>query len=156
MKKLILLLITHLVVAAMGFAAGIYALPVLVAPPAPTASEINRIAEQAKYSAEFRRDVQDSDMLHWGEGTVYVSSTAIALQGKLAPGPDYKLYLSSEHVETEKDFKRLKNSMQRIGDVKTFNNFIVPVPTSTDVTTYTSVIIWCEAFQQFITAAKYQ
>ena len=49
-----------------------------------------------------------------------------------APGPDYKLYLSPEFVETEADFERLKPGMVRVGDVKTFKNFLVPVPESID------------------------
>lgn len=76
--------------------------------------------------------------------------------GKLAPGPDYKLYLSPEFVETEADFNRLKSEMVRVGDVKTFENFLVPVPESIDPAAYNTVVVWCESFGQFITAAKYQ
>jgi len=32
----------------------------------------------------------------------------------------------------------------------------VPLPTSIDPARYTSVIIWCETFGQFITAARYR
>jgi hypothetical protein len=39
--------------------------------------------------------------------------------------------------------------------VRTFENFIVPVPVSVDVTNYSTVVIWCESFSQFITAAQY-
>jgi hypothetical protein len=46
--------------------------------------------------------------------------------------------------------------MVRIGDVRTFDNFMVEVPESVDVSDYAAVIIWCEAFGQFITAAKYR
>ena len=45
--------------------------------------------------------------------------------------------------------------MVRVGDVKTFNNFIVEVPSGIDPSSFTSVIIWCESFGQFITSAKY-
>jgi hypothetical protein len=76
--------------------------------------------------------------------------------GKLAPGPDYKLYLSPEFVETEEDFNGLKSEMVRVGDVKTFENFLVPVPESIDPAAYNTVVVWCESFGQFITAAKYQ
>ena len=79
-----------------------------------------------------------------------------ALTGKLAPGPDYKLYLSPEFVETEADFKRLKPQMVRVADVKTFDSFLVDVPPGVDVARYKAVIIWCETFGQFITAARYQ
>jgi hypothetical protein len=85
-----------------------------------------------------------------------VSRKHIALAGELAPGPDYKLYLSPEFVETEADFKRLKASMARVGDVKTFKNFLVAVPEDVDPAGYNTVIVWCERFSQFITAAKYR
>jgi hypothetical protein len=46
--------------------------------------------------------------------------------------------------------------MVRVGDVKTFSNFIVAVPESVDVGDYRAVIVWCETFSQFITAAEYR
>ena len=46
--------------------------------------------------------------------------------------------------------------MVRVGDVKTFENFVVAVPASIDLRKYTAVIVWCETFGQFITAAKYR
>ena len=114
------------------------------------------MAASAQFSGQFRRDLQDSDALHWGDGTVFVGIKAISLEGRIAPGPDYKLYLSPEFVETEVDFNRLKSAMARVGDVKTFANFVVLVPESIDPIEFTSVIIWCESFGQFITAAKYR
>jgi hypothetical protein len=151
-----LLVVSHVLFAAAGFAAGIYVLPILTAPPAPTAADVATAATQAEFKGQFRRDLKDSDVLHWGEGTVTVSRTNIALAGKVAPGPDYKLYLSPEFVETEADFMRLKPRMARVGDVKTFENFIVPVPGTIDPAAFNTVIVWCESFGQFITAAKYK
>jgi hypothetical protein len=155
MRKL-LLIGSHLVALAIGFALGVYLLPILIAPPAPSAAEVAVQAEKATYRGQFRRDLKDSDAVHWGEGTVSVSRASIALAGELAPGPDYKLYLSPEFVETEADFKRLKPSMVRVGDVRTFKNFLVTVPEAVDPARYNTVIIWCETFSQFITAAKYK
>jgi len=156
MKKFLLLIISHAVVGAVGFAGGIYMLPILIAPTAPAEAEVLEIASQAQFTSEFRRDLAGSDALHWGEGIVSVSRSAVSLMGKLAPGPDYKLYLSPEFVETEADFNRLKSEMVRVGDVKTFENFLVPVPESIDPAAYNTVVVWCESFGQFITAAKYQ
>ncbi len=156
MKKLLLLCITHVIALAAGFAAGIYALPILTAPAAPSAADIKSAAGAAQFTGQFRRDLKDSDLLHWGEGTVSLGRDSITLTGKIAPGPDYKLYLSPEFVETEADFARLKPRMTRVGDVKTFDNFIVPVPAGIDLAAYNTVIVWCESFGQFITAAKYR
>ena len=156
MMKRLLLIASHVLAAAAGFALGIYALPILTAPAAPSAAEVASQSSQASYTGQFRRDLKDSDLLHWGEGTVSLGRQSIALSGKLAPGPDYKLYLSPELVETKADFVRLKARMMRVGDVKAFENFIVPVPESIDVSRYNTVIVWCESFGQFITAAKYR
>ncbi|KNZ31221.1 MAG: phenylalanine--tRNA ligase [Methylibium sp. NZG] len=140
----------------LGFALGIYALPILTAPAAPSVAEVKAQAGTATFTGTFKRELQDSDLLHWGEGTVSVGPRSVTLMGRLAPGPDYKLYLSPEFVETEADFARLKASMVRVGDVKTFENFVVPVPEGIDVARYRAVIVWCEAFGQFITAATYR
>lgn len=156
MKKKILLLCSHLLTLAVGFALGVYLLPVLIAPPAPTAAQVSAQAAQASFKTQFRRDLKDSDALHWGEGTVTIGGGSIALQGELAPGPDYKLYLSPEFVETEADFMRLKSRMVRVADVKTFKNFLVQVPATIDPARYNTVVIWCESFNEFITAGKYQ
>lgn len=156
MKKILLLLASHLTAAAIGFAGGIYLLPILTAPAAPSSADLEAVAGRAQYRGQFRRDLQDSDRLHWGEGEVYVGRQAIALQGKIAPGPDYKLYLSPEFLETEQDFFRLKPRMVRVGEVRTFESFIVPVPASIDPSAFNTVIVWCEAFSQFITAAQYR
>lgn len=155
MKKL-LLTVSHLVVLAIGFALGVYTLPILVAPPGPSAAEVAAQAAQATFKGQFRRDLRGSDAFHWGEGAVSVGRMSIALAGELAPGPDYKLYLSPEFVDTEADFKRLKASMIRVGDVKTFHNFLVSLPAGIDPARYKSVVVWCETFSKFITAASYQ
>ncbi|MDX1498065.1 MAG: hypothetical protein R3352_10945, partial [Salinisphaeraceae bacterium] len=101
MKKILLLIISHVAFLAVGFALGIYALPILTAPTGPSDTEVQSIAEQASYSGEFKRDLTGSDLLHWGEGTVFIRPDAVSLMGKLAPGPDYKLYLVPDFVETE-------------------------------------------------------
>jgi len=155
MRKLVLF-VSHSAALAVGFALGIYALPILVAPSAPSTAEVGAQASQASFKGQFRRDLKDSDPLHWGEGTVSISARSIGLMGELAPGPDYKLYLSPEFVETAADFNRLKPQMVRVADIKTFKNFLVPVPESIDTARYNTVVIWCETFSQFITAARYR
>jgi hypothetical protein len=155
MKRL-LIIGTHLLTLGLGFGLGIYALPLLTAPRAPSAADLSALMGPSLWTGQFRRDLKDSDALHWGEGMVSVGPRSISMLGKLAPGPDYKLYLAPEFVETEADFKRLKPRMQRVGDIKTFDNFIVPVPEGIDPGRYTTVVVWCETFGQFISAAKYR
>lgn len=149
-------IVTHVAAGAIGFALGIYLLPILIAPDSPGQQEIRLAADKSEFTAEFRRDLQDSDALHWGEGTLYISPESIALDGRLAPGPDYRLYLSPQFVETEAAFTALKTRMIEVGPVRTFENFMVPVPDSVDPANFRAAIVWCESFGQFITAAKYQ
>ena len=156
MKKFITLIATHALVGAIGFVIGLYTLPIIMAPKAPSQKEVYQQHSESRFEGQFRRDLEGSDFLHWGEGTVYVSPTAISLIGLLAPGPDYKLYLSPDYVETETDFLRLKPRMIRVGEVKTFDNFIVPLPDNIDPNEFNTVIVWCESFDQFITAARYK
>lgn len=154
--KLVVLVATHAAAVALGFALGIYALPILTAPPAPTESEVVALSSQAIYSAQFSRNLAGSDSFHWGEGEVSLGSDYITLAGELAPGPDYMLYLSPEFVETEAEFERLKPSMVRVGEVKTFQNFMVKVGPDIDLDAYNTVVVWCESFGEFITAAQYR
>ena len=155
-RKVLYLIVSHAFVGAAGFAVGIYTLPILIAPPSPSDIDIQEMSSQARYSAQFIKGLKGSDALHWGEGEVLLGDQFITFSGELAPGPDYKLYLSTEFVETEAEFERVKNSMKLVGDVKTFENFSVAVTAGTDVSQFNTVVIWCETFGEFITAAKYQ
>lgn len=156
MKKRLILLATHALALLFGVALGIYLLPILIAPAAPDTAELSGVANAALFRGEFRRERKDSDALHWGEGRLSVGRDNIALAGRIAPGPDYRLYLSPEFVETEADFKRLKSQMVQVGRVLTFENFIVPVPATIDTSRYTTAIVWCETFNEFITSARYR
>lgn len=155
-RKLLLLAITHLTALGVGFAGGIYFLPILIAPPGPTETEVRGAASGSRYYAQFRRDLKGSDFLHWGEGMVAISAKAASFTGKLAPGPDYKLYFVPEFVETKDDFLRVKARARRAGDIKTFENFIVALPQGLDPAQFNTVVVWCETFSMFISAAKYR
>lgn len=149
------MIITHTITLGVGFALGIYLLPVLTAPPAPT-EQIIRHFDSAQFTANFTKERQDSDFFHWGEGKVNISDSQISFMGELAPGPDYKLYLSPEFVETEAKFNELKSQMVQIGDVKSFGGFSLPVDSSVDIGEYNTVVVWCESFGEFITSAQYK
>lgn len=156
MTKALLLTATHTAMLAAGFAAGVYFLPILAAPPAPAQAQLETALAGAAYRGAFRRDLPGSDPLHWGEGTVAVSATQVTHMGRLAPGPAYRLYLTPRFVDNGEAFAQVKAQSVDLGDVKSFDGFIVPVPSGVDPAAYDSVVIWCEAFQQFITAARYR
>ena len=156
LKVGLLLLASHALALGVGFALGIYALPILIAPSSPDLARVSAIAADADYRGNFVRDLADSDALHWGEGQVAIGSDDVVFMGRLAPGPDYQLYFSPEFVETEEDFNRLKPDMRHVGPVKTFENFVVALPQDLELERYNTVIVWCETFGQFITSARYR
>ncbi|KZD08957.1 DM13 domain-containing protein [Oceanibaculum pacificum] len=156
MRRIVLAAVTHGAAVVLGFALGVYFLPVLTAPDSPTAENLQGSAQGALFAADFTRDLRGSDLLHWGEGRISVTATQIVHEGRLAPGPDYKLYLVKEFVAHEDEFLPVKSAARRIGDVKSFDGFILDLPAGIDPADYTTVLVWCEAFSEFITAARYR
>jgi hypothetical protein len=155
MIRLLVLAFTHLASLGFGVALGVYLLPILTAPPPPMAA-IQAATAAAVYKGRFDRKLRGSDFIHWGEGEVSVARDRIAHMGRLAPGPDYKLYLTTSFVDTKEAFLAVKGKATLVGDVKSFDGFLVPVPSGVDVSAHSTVVVWCEAFSQFITAAKYK
>ena len=156
MVRWIIFAATHIAMLGIGFALGVYTLPILTAPKGPEKPVLQATAATALYKGRFDRNLKGSDFLHWGEGEVRIMRDRIALEGRLAPGPDYKLYVAPSFVDTKEGFLRIKEQSKRVGDVKTFDGFIVDVPPGIDVGNYTTVVVWCEAFSQFISSAKYR
>lgn len=156
MMRWIFLSATHAGMLAVGFALGIYLLPILTAPESLDKDMLAATAQSGEYKVSFTKDLKGSDFLHWGEGDVSISSTKVVHQGTMAPGPNYKLYLVTEFVEDEAGFLAIKDQAQVIGDIKTFDGFLLDVPAGVDINAYTTVLVWCEAFKEFITAAKYR
>jgi len=156
MRRFLFLGLAHVIALAAGFALGIYLLPILTAPASPDQAMLEVEARDAMFVAELTRELRGSDFLHWGEGKISISASRIVHEGNLAPGPDYKLYLVPQFASHEDEFLPLKAEEQLVGDVESFNGFVLTVPEGVDVTQYTTVLIWCEAFGEFITAAQYR
>ena len=154
--RLLFLTISHGTALLIGFGLGVYLLPILTAPQSPDEAILKEMAKNAQYRAELTRDRRGSDPFHWGEGTISLSRREIVHEGKLAPGPDYKLYLVREFVEHEDEFLPVKGQAQLVGDVKTFDGFLLDVPAGVDIEQFTTVLVWCEAFSEFITSAAYR
>ena len=155
-KKILILLFTHGFVLIVGFGLGVYFLPILTAPKSVEISKINEYENMSLYQTEFVRDLRGSDPLHWGEAKVTISDKKITVNGSIAPGPDYKLYLTNEFTQHEDEFLPIKKTAQYVAEIKSFENFVVSVPSDVDVSKFNTVVIWCESFNEFITAAKYQ
>lgn len=156
MIKIVLLLFSHIGVAALGFAIGIYTLPILTEAASPSNETIMSAKRTQEFSGSFVKTLPGSDMFHWGQGTIFVGKSFIVFEGEISPGPDYRLYLSPESITDEYDFNYHRNKAVYIGDVKTFGNFILDVPPNINIKNYKTVVIWCESFGEFITSAEYR
>lgn len=135
-----------------GFGLGVYFLPILIADSPVDDTIVLAQSQSAERQASFSRDRADSDAFHWGEGTLYLSSTRVTLDGELSPGPDYRLYLTPKFVETEDAFESIKSQSLQVASIKGFKNFSYEIPPSVDINQYDAVVIWCERFGEFITS----
>ena len=91
-----------------GFALGVYFLPILTAPPSPDQATLQAGAAAALDKGRFDRKLKGLDLVHWGEGDVAVAPDKVVHEGRPAPGPDYKLYLTPEFVDTKEGFLAIK------------------------------------------------
>ncbi|PCK30146.1 DM13 domain-containing protein [Pseudoalteromonas piscicida] len=146
-------LLLLIVVFITGFVAGVYTLPILTQPPAASHAEIQAVSKAATHRGQFVKALKDSDALHYANGEIYFSDKHIAFVGEIAPGPDYRLYLAKTFIESEADFKAQKHTMVEVARINQFSQFVLPRYLQTDLTKFHSAIIWCEHFEQFISAA---
>lgn len=154
--KAVALLTSHLFCLALGFALGTYALPLLIEPPAADPRIVLGQADLATHRGTFKRSVRGSDFLHWADGKVSLSADAIAFQGLLAPGPDYRIYLAPGVVETKAEFLQVKKQSLALGRLTSFGDFHLALAEPVALDDFGSVVIWCESFEMFISAAAYQ
>jgi hypothetical protein len=154
--RILFLIFSHGAVLGIGFALGVYFLPILTAPKSANLSQIEQVVANPVYKAEFKKGQRGNDFFHWGEGQLVITNNEIALKGKVAPGPDYKIYLTKKFVEHEDEFLPIKQNALYVADLKVFENFIVPLDKKINFEDYNTIIIWCEAFKEFITSAKYK
>ena len=143
-----------------GFALGVYFLPIIIASEGATEAQIVTAKENILARASFIRDLKGSDSLHWGDGELLISmedgQVYATLDGEIAPGPDYKIYLTPKFVEDEDSFIAIKQDSHKVGDITGFKNFRTILTVSNELNNYAAVVIWCEVFKEFITAGRVQ
>ena len=148
--------LSHSIIFIMGCFLGIYALTILTAPRTPTNEKFKEALTNTKYEGFFVKNLEGSNFLYWGKGQIALSKNMIIFQGKLSPGPDYKLYLTKKFIQNNKDFLKIKDKSLLVGDVRSFQGFILKSDQELDLASYNSIVIWSELFSVFITSAKYK
>ena len=135
---------------------GIYLLPILTAPVGPDQAVLQATEATALFKSRFARNLRVSDFVHWGEGDLRVRPTRLLTKGDLHRALTTSSTLRPSSWTLRKASSKIKGQSKRIGDVKTSDGFLLDVPPGADVAAYTTAVIWCEAFSQFISAAKYR
>ncbi len=115
---------------------GVYTLPIMTQPPASSHTEILAISKAATYKGQFKKELKDSDALHYATGEIYFTDNHIAFVGEIAPGPDYRLYLAKTFIETEADFKVQKHTMVEIANINQFSQFVQPKYRQVDLSSF--------------------
>lgn len=152
----IALIASHLALFGIGFGVGVYILPILTAAENSSAEEIKSVKDNTRYTGVFNKNQKGSNAVHWAEGKLYVNDKEIAFEGSIAPGPDYKIYLTKTYADDRESFLKIKEDALYIGDLKNFGNFKKELPNGVNIDEYTTVQIWCERFEQFIASASYK
>ena len=137
-----------------GFPLGVYFFPIIVADGPAGQAVLAAENAAAEREAVFVKDLPGSDAAHWGEGTLLLSGDRVTLMGRVSPGPDYRLYLTPEYVDTRQGFLGIKDRSVEVARVKGFKDFSYPIDPGIDQSQYDSVVIWCERFSAFITAGR--
>ena len=75
--------------------------------------------------------------------------------GVLAPGPDYRIYLSRKFADTKSDFTKIKPQAVEITKLKTFSGPLeFDLPEGLNAHEFDNVIVWCETFSMYIASAR--
>ena len=106
-----------------GFGLGVYFLPILIAEKGLDKASITALSESALRRGTFVRDLPESDGLHWGYGVIMANADRIWLDGKIAPGPAYRLYLIPKYGETRPGFHTIEAQLLQIGQIIAFGQF---------------------------------
>ncbi len=158
LKKIAIPVIFLAVGFGVGFAAGVYVLPIYIAYKSEPQQAIDVVqAEATDPIGQFDRNSPGSDALHWGEGTVRISSGKLVFEEdvKLAPGPDYRIYLSRTFADTKSDFTEIKPHAVEISKLKTFSGPLeFELPEDLNAHEFDNVIVWCETFSMYIASAR--
>ena len=102
----------------MGFALGVYILPILTAEKGLDTAALAQLEASAERSDTLTCDLPGSAAFHWGEGTVRASDMRIWLEVKIPPGPDYRLYLKPSLTTDEASLLKIKDQSVQVGEVR--------------------------------------
>jgi len=162
-KFIITFIVGALLGIAGGFAAGIFAYPFLflndiVANEQVPGAASEIAVEQSIAATGTFIHANPSNPLHYGKGKVTVYQDLVHLENdfEVGPGPKYHVYLVPEKNVTPMTNVE-KTMFVDLGRLKAFKgsqNYAIPA--GVNLSTYGSVVIWCEQFGVLISQAALQ
>ena len=109
-----------------GFGLGVYFLNTLTAEKGLDSESITALSESGLLRGTFLWNLPGVDGLHLGDGLIMDNANRIWLDGKVAPGPGYRLYPVLKCVETGTGFQPIVAQSPQTGPIKAFEN-IYPI-----------------------------
>ena len=142
--------------AATGFAFGIFAYPyIFLADIVASEAALDGGVSQTIATGSFIH-ANPSDPIHYGRGRVTVSEQTARLEPdfEVGPGPKFHVYLvSSANVQSSDDVRStMYVDLGRLRAFKGSQNYAIPA--GVDLSSFGSVVIWCEQFNVLISPAS--
>jgi len=140
---------------AAGFVLGIFVYPYIFLADIVASEEVGDVASKQLVGTGTFVHADPSDPIHYGRGGLTLYDDVLHLESdfEVGPGPKFHVYLVPRaQVRSEADVEgTMFVDLGRLKAFKGSQNY--PVPAGLDLSTFSSVVIWCEQFGVLISPA---
>jgi hypothetical protein len=138
-----------------GFALGIFVYPYIFLADIVAREQVENPASKKLVAQGTFIHANPNDPIHYGKGGVSVYQDLLHLESnfEVGPGPKFHVYLVPEKnvIPSTNVAKTMHVDLGRLKAFKGSQNY--PVPAGVNLTSYGSVVIWCEQFGVLISPA---
>ena len=138
-----------------GFALGIFVYPYIFLADIVAREQVESPASKKLVAQGTFVHANPNDPIHYGKGGVTVYQDLLHLESnfEVGPGPKFHVYLVPEKnvIPSTNVAKAMYVDLGRLKAFKGSQNY--PVPAGVNLTSYGSVVIWCEQFGVLISPA---
>ena len=139
-----------------GFAIGIFLYPYIFLADIVADEKLENAAARTVVAEGTFIHANPSDPIHHGTGSVTVYQQALQLGAdfEVGPGPKYHVYLVPD-ADVTPDTPVDETIYVDLGRLRAFKGSqVYQIPDGLDLSSYKSVVIWCEHFSVLISPAK--
>ena len=157
-KSIIIFLVGGALGTAGGFALGIFVYPYIFLADIVATDQVDRKAAGKVVANGMFIHANPRDPVHYGKGKVTVYQDLVHLGGdfEVGPGPKFHVYLVPEKdvLPSTNVARTMFVDLGRLKAFKGSQNYAIPA--GVNLSTYGSVVIWCEQFGVLISQAALQ